>query len=156
MTRHVTPIATRFERWSFPEPNSGCVIWFGYIDPKGYGRINVNGKSRRTHVVAYEINVGPIPFGKQLDHLCRNRACCAEWHLEPVTPRENVLRGNTIAARNAAKTECIHGHPFDESNTCTSRPGWRDCRTCKCERARKSRLRAAMAAEQRQPTEARP
>lgn len=30
----------------------------------------------------------------QLDHLCRNPACCNPSHLEPVTPKENTRRGN--------------------------------------------------------------
>jgi hypothetical protein len=79
----------------------------------------------------------------QLDHLCRVRHCVYPAHLEPVTPRENVLRGETVAASNARKTHCLRGHPFDEVNTChwQSRPGRRDCRECKRDHTRAYRVR---------------
>jgi hypothetical protein len=41
----------------------------------------------------YEALTGSIPADLQLDHLCRVRNCVNPAHLEPVTPRENVRRG---------------------------------------------------------------
>lgn len=126
-------VAERLERLSVPEPNSGCVLWLGYIDPQGYGRFTVSKErtGKLAHVVAYELAVGPVPAGMELDHLCRNTACIAPWHLEPVTHRENLLRGIGPAAVNAAKTACIHGHSFDDANTYHDRRGWRSCNTCR-------------------------
>lgn len=46
------------------------------------------------HRVMYERVNGPIPEGLELDHLCRQRACCNPEHLEPVTHIENVRRGS--------------------------------------------------------------
>lgn len=40
-----------------------------------------------------ELHVGPIPTGKELDHLCRNATCSNPDHLEPVTHKENFNRG---------------------------------------------------------------
>jgi hypothetical protein len=51
-------------------------------------------------------------------------------HLEAVAFVENVYRGNTLAAANAAKTQCPKGHPYDEANTFVTPEGWRVCRTC--------------------------
>jgi len=66
----------------------------------------------------------------QLDHLCRNRTCCNPAHLELVTGRENLLRGDTLAAANAAKTHCIQGHPLADDNLYVANNGARTCRTC--------------------------
>ena len=88
------------------------------------------GQQVKAHRVVWSLTNGPIPDGLVLDHLCRNRACCNPAHMEPVTIGENVMRGETIPARNAAKTECGNGHPFDPENTYISTRGARVCRRC--------------------------
>ena len=114
-----------------------CWEWIGAHSTAGYGQINVGGRSGKviyTHRFAYELLVGPIPDGYDLDHLCRNRGCCNPTHLEPVTHRENALRGTSPNAMNAAKTHCHAGHPFDESNTSYRQNGHRGCLACRRER----------------------
>jgi hypothetical protein len=84
-----------------------------------------------SHRYAYEISVGPIPEGLTIDHLCRVRACVNPAHLEAVTQWENTMRApETLGAINAAKTECLRGHPFSDENTYYSRDGRRHCREC--------------------------
>lgn len=123
-------IHERLERWSMPEPNSGCVLWTR-ATRDGYGRIGIGTiaeGSRRTvlvHRLAFELARGPIPKGLQLDHLCRVRACINPAHLEMVTQQTNILRGNGISARNAKKETCPRGHVYD---MVVSRGRW--CRTC--------------------------
>lgn len=93
--------------------------------PNRYGTFTASdGRQRSAHIVAYELNVGLVPDGLQLDHLCRNTACVNTGHLEPVTMLENIRR------RYAAQTTCLRGHPFDESNTLISK-GHRFCRECR-------------------------
>lgn len=122
----------------------GHWIWQGYISDEGYGRIMLTADGRRTaaytHRVAYELFVGPIPDGLQIDHVCRVRACCFPEHLEPVTPLENIRRG-----LGGPKSHCGRGHEFTPDNTYVSREGKRACRTChrEIERVAKRIRRAA-------------
>ena len=75
--------------------STGCWEWTGHVNNAGYGRV----KNDYAHRLAYEMFVGPIPDGADLDHLCRRRSCVNPAHLEPVTRSENVRRG--YAARGA-------------------------------------------------------
>jgi hypothetical protein len=106
-----------------------CWIWLGALDKDGYGLWWKNKRNARTHASTYIEFKGPIPDGLQPDHLCRVRACCNPAHLEAVTCRENLLRGSTAAASNAAKTHCPRGHAYDEGNTYVH-GGHRMCREC--------------------------
>jgi hypothetical protein len=127
---------------------NGCWLYTGVIQHHGYGRIGAAGRMVYTHRVTFEHHVGPIPEGLQLDHRCRVRACCNPAHLEAVTCQENLRRGATLNAANAAKTHCLNGHPFDEANTYVDPKGHRVCRACR--RAR-WRARQRDAAHQHSP-----
>lgn len=93
---------------------SGCWEWTGAVDLNGYGVVYGNGRMRKAHRVLYEKANGTVPHGLELDHLCRNRKCVNPDHLEPVTHRENILRGVGTAASRARQTHCKHGHEFGE------------------------------------------
>lgn len=89
------PIAERVDFDSrYRVSDSGCWIWQGSVSNTGYGRIG----SRYAHRVSYERSNGPIPDGLTIDHLCRTTLCVNPDHLEPVTHRENVLRGMSPGA----------------------------------------------------------
>lgn len=110
---------------------NGCWIWNHVPTNSGYGAFCLDRIPRAAHRVVYELIKGPIPQGMQLDHLCRNRVCVNPDHLEPVTCRENLLRGSeTHAARNAIKTHCKYGHPFSGANLGADRHGYKRCLTC--------------------------
>lgn len=111
---------------------TGCWLWTGSLNRAGYGRTTHGGEGRRynsTHGLMYRLLIGQVPDGLELDHLCRVRHCCNPAHLEPVTHRENMLRGKTFGAANAAKTHCRKGHPYAGKNLGISR-GQRWCRQC--------------------------
>lgn len=120
--------------------DDGCWLWVAGGDGDGYGTFKNGGRTSKAHRFSYQIFVGPIPDGLDLDHLCRNRACVNPAHLEPVSRRENVLRGIAPPSRNATKTHCPQGHPYDEANTWHARSRReRVCRTCKADRHRRRR-----------------
>jgi hypothetical protein len=112
---------------------AGCWMWQG-ARARGYGVISIGGKNKGAHRVSYEMLVGPVPDGLQLDHLCREHACINPLHLEPVTASENKQRD---CNQNTRKTHCDSGHPFDAENTYHDSRGWRGCRACRCEGVRR-------------------
>ena len=117
-----------------------CELWTGCLDDKGYGRQNRKGQSRRVHRARFEARFGPIPAGMEPDHLCRNRACMNTAHLELVSHRVNVLRGEAPSSHAARRTECDRGHSFDEGTTHERADHWgRRCRRCDRERKRAER-----------------
>lgn len=127
------------------EPGSTCRHWQASVDRNGYGRFKLNGRMALAHRVAYQFFIGPVPAGACLDHLCRNRSCVNPLHLEPVSGSENTLRGGGPTAQNAARTQCINGHPFDESNTYTQGGRRRQCRTCNAAAVRRLAERKRLA-----------
>lgn len=127
------PVIDRIWDRTMPIPVSGCLVWMGRLDKDGYGRISLGGHGRPralVHRAAYEIIERPIPVGMTLDHKCRVRSCWNSDHLEPITNRENVLRGISFSAINHRKTHCDHGHEFNTLNTYLWR-GRRSCRICR-------------------------
>lgn len=124
--------------WSKIDRTGGpdaCWLWTA-SSSKGYGRLYVEGRFRVSHRIVYELLVGPIPAGLQIDHLCRNHSCNNPAHLEPVTPRENTLRSPLGAGGRARRTHCPQGHEYTPENTAVSSKRQRHCKTCKRERTR--------------------
>lgn len=90
---------------------SGCWQWDQYTDLDGYGTLKHGAGTIRAHRWSYEALIGPIPTGLVIDHLCRNRGCVNPEHLEPVTVRENNVRGQGFGGSNSRKATCLRGHP---------------------------------------------
>lgn len=142
----LTPIATAIRNHTPLLPAGECWPWQGNRKPSGYGRVYIgHSKYALAHRVAYELANGPIPADLTIDHLCRNRSCVNPAHMEAVSRAENTMRGDTLGARNAAKTRCKRGHLLDDANTYLTRQGWRRCRQCHNERNYRSAHRAGAA-----------
>lgn len=143
----------RFLAKVLPADSQGCRLWDGATYPSGYGCFLYNKSNTGAHRASYEMYVGPIPEGLEIDHTChtndlscpggvtcKHRRCVTPEHLEPVTGKVNCLRGRSPAALHAVKTHCAKGHPFSEENTYRG-TGRRYCRKCGNEAGRKYRAK---------------
>lgn len=130
-----------------PRPISGpCWMWTA--SGSRYGLIRHGGGTRVAHRVVYELLVGPVPDGLELDHLCRVKYCCSPMHLEPVTHQVNVDRAKPLEGR-PRWTHCPKGHELAGENVkIKERRGYveRTCGTCARRRSRERmrRVRAAL------------
>lgn len=116
--------STEVERfWSKVQKTDTCWLWTGTPTPAGYGKFGARRTMVLVHRYAYELLVGPIPEGLELDHLCFVKLCVNPAHLEPVTGAENTRR------YWASRTACRNGHPYSTENTYWYR-GVRECRVC--------------------------
>lgn len=131
--------------WPKVDADGDCWEWTAAIGTHGYGMFRSTSSGRvRTmtaHQWAWETLVGPIPAGKQLDHLCHNRCCVnVGAHLRVATPRQQTENGWSPARFNGARSRCIKGHPFDRMKMQDGRPT-RVCSTCEKERKRRATQR---------------
>lgn len=119
---------------------SPCLEWSGRLNRDGYG-ITYDprrGHTRVVHRIAWELNNGLVPEGRELDHLCRNRACASLLHLEPVPHVENVRRGDA-GGHLKRRTHCPRGHSYEGANLRRLPDGSRECKTCRIDRKRVAR-----------------
>ena len=127
----------RLWRWVDVGQLHQCWEWRGKLSPNGYGRMMFRGTAHMSHRVAYALMRGPIPEGLVIDHLCRNRACCNPWHLEPVTNGENVRRGEVGRKKTAPRG---HGEYAQYQDGCRCD----ECRKANAERGRRDSARRRM------------
>jgi len=114
-----------------------CWIWNGFTTKKGYGLVSHSGYlSPSAHRAVWQLEVGPIPEGLQLDHHCLVKSCVkpiadefGPAHLEPVTNAVNMARAKAL------RLTCRRGHSF-AGNEIIRPNGTRTCRTCTQERTR--------------------
>lgn len=110
--------------------DKGCWIWTG-AKQDDYGIIYIRGKREFVHRAMYQLFVGPVNNNRELDHLCRNHSCCNPYHLEPITSRENSLRGNHPLFIAHRKNQCLKGHDLTNlENVRFRKDGRRRCLIC--------------------------
>lgn len=103
-----------------------CWLWTG-AQANTYGTFSrPSGEAVRAHRWSWESQIGPIPDGLDIDHLCFVRLCVRPSHLEPVTRLENVLRAMVY---RPVRTHCIRGHELIEVRV--RKDGARLCLVCR-------------------------
>jgi ferredoxin-like protein FixX len=110
----------RFKASIRVDADTGCHIWTGALNTKGYGRF---GGGEMAHRAALRLAGIAVPTGFEVDHLCRQRCCVNPQHLDVVTHRENIARAAALIVA------CPAGHPYSGSNL-SVRNGKRVCREC--------------------------
>lgn len=126
---------------------NGCWHWTGYLAPTGYGLTKIQGIGVNTHRFSYLVFNGAIPDGMHIDHVCHteaierqecpggedcfHRRCANPSHLQPVTPRDNVLTSLSFAAENAKRTHCVNGHSLEGDALRLRSSGGRVCYQCR-------------------------
>lgn len=157
----IVPVAARLAANSVPESNTGCVLWLGSVDRRGYGRMSANGRLTRTHRLAWAETFGPIPSDKWVLHKCDQPSCIRPDHLFLGTHADNMAdmarkgRANG-GAHNAKKTHCPAGHPLSGDNLRVGRTqpiSYRVCLTC--HRTNRRKRDAAMTSAERDANNAR-
>jgi hypothetical protein len=137
-------VSDRFWANVIPEPNSGCWLWLGSTDRKGYGqmRITTNKKQSKlkyaTHI-SLKLHDHQIPSGLHVLHRCDNPACVNPEHLFVGTQQDN-MRDMLQKGRGSAppvstkgrglRQACKRGHILDGDNLYWRRDGSRSCREC--------------------------
>lgn len=130
-----------------------CWPWRGAINGAGYGTYAL----KMAHRLVYEVLVGEVPAGMQLDHICRNRWCVNPAHLEVVSAKENAQRGLRHLPRVKGKrgTHCHRGHVLSGENLylVIDKHGQshRKCRTCRGQQRTKSLAERAVAQSRAAP-----
>jgi len=134
-------VEQRFRAKFIADEDTGCWNWTACKQPTGYGNMWNGQRVEQAHRIAYRLFCGPIPEGREIDHVCRKRGCVNPDHLRAVTHRENMRVSDTVMGRNAAKLFCKRGHPFSGQNLFISKSGARQCRTCINMHARNAKRR---------------
>ena len=79
----------------FEYTEEGCKVPVGFkLNQDGYFRKRIDGKLIMYHRYSYEQEHGDIPEGMEVDHLCKNRACCNVEHLQLLTSSEHRSKDN--------------------------------------------------------------
>jgi hypothetical protein len=110
---------------------SGCRLWQGWLNRKGYGELSAGGRSWMAHRLAYVLAHGPIPPGMFVCHTCDRPNCVEPSHFflgdHTANQRDMVAKGRHAKGR---KKFCRRGHPLTGDNVRRSKSGFRNCREC--------------------------
>ena len=99
---------------SIVERPSGCWVWAGHRTPDGYGTISLYDPAKKrcitkkVHRVAYAELVGPIPEGREVDHLCMLPCCINPNHLQLLPRSENAAKNQWRKREHEQQARTLH------------------------------------------------
>lgn len=79
----------RFQDKIKENDDTGCHEWTSTLDKDGYGILTVEGKKRKAHRLALELEGVDIK-GKLVMHVCDNPKCVNPKHLKTGTQKDNM------------------------------------------------------------------
>lgn len=141
-------LPTGYERRIEIDLDQPCWPWEQTLRPHGYGEVMIDGEKKYPHRLAYQLHVGPIPRGWEVDHACHSaaveagecaggdgcvhRSCWNPHHLEALSSRENSMRGNHPLFSVARLQVCRQGHDLTIPENVYIYPDGhkRRCRVC--------------------------
>jgi len=88
-----------------------CLIWVGWTDKNGNGRVHVNGKQKKAHRYAWERINGPIPDGMFIvrkDHC--STSCVNIDHLRLATVAQNASHRNGAGKGSKSGIRNVYPH----------------------------------------------
>lgn len=92
--------------WDRFRKSSGCWEWTGGKNENGYGQVNARINGHKTtigaHRLAYVIEHGPIPEGKEIDHTCHNTSCVNPSHFRLANRKQNAENRSGLIASNTS------------------------------------------------------
>lgn len=110
MSKH--DLAERILARSIPVPESGCWLWEGTTDPKGYGSLSIKDDRYRAHRISYLAFIGD-PGSLFVCHKCDVPGCVNPKHLFLGTHSDNMIDSvRKRRHRSSRKTQCPKGHPL--------------------------------------------
>jgi hypothetical protein len=103
--------------WFTPEPNTGCYLWCGRINNRGYGMVSMCSRSLLAHRCAYRLTIEDVGADMDVHHVCGNPACINPRHLVSLTPEQHRLVHSGAARAfvhfvGGPEPKC--GDPFDQ------------------------------------------
>jgi hypothetical protein len=127
---------------------SGCIVWTGTVNYRGYGTALYRGRTWNIHRVVFQLSTG-VTLGRweYACHTCDVPACVNIEHLWKGTPQQNAAdRSAKGRGYWETRTHCPAGHEYNEENTyiLRSKRG-RGCRICQ---RTQQRIRAGWTPEQ--------
>lgn len=100
--------------WAKVDKSGECWTYTGRLNAKGYAHVDYNGGKIMAHRLAYQLEVGPIPAGRYIDHICHNRACVNPAHLRPVTTKQNNENHSGAYSNNRLGVRGVRKRPDSE------------------------------------------